>query len=77
MGEMGGREERVGIGSVAVRGPTCRGKRLSQIAKVFHRSMVSRETPLNLRNSRNNYKNFLTRGSSDQVHLLGVHQFYL
>ena len=44
MGEMGGREERVGIGSVAVRGPTCRGKRLSQIAKVFHCSMVSRET---------------------------------
>lgn len=44
MGEMGGREERVGIGSVVVRGPTCQGKRLSQIAKVFHHSMVSRET---------------------------------
>ena len=29
---------------------------------------------LNLRNS---YKNSLIRGSSDEVHLLGVHQFYL
>ena len=33
--------------------------------------------PLNLRNSRNSYKNSLTKSSSDQVHLLKVHLFYL
>ena len=33
--------------------------------------------PLNLRNSRTSYKNSLTKSSSDQVHLLKVHLFYL
>ena len=33
--------------------------------------------PLNLRNSSNSYKSSLIKDSLDQVHLLGVHQFYL